>query len=333
MSDKPDILNAKILIVDDQAINCQLLETILEGAGYTSVTATTEPSEVAGLHEEHHYDLILLDLQMPGMDGFMVMEALQDIEPGNYLSVIVITAHDDHKLKALKAGARDFISKPFDIDEVLLRVNNILEMRISHTDALQQSQKMATLALKDPLTGLANRRLLEDRIEMALSNARRERGSMALLYLDLDGFKTVNDTLGHPAGDLLLQQVSSRLLEGVRANDTVARLGGDEFVIALWQVHNHTDVQYVATKLIEAVSRVYDLDGKEGRVTTSMGIAVFPEHGSDAEQLMHCADGALYEAKAAGKNVFRMGAAPATGKEPAHGRQRRQAATVQQVAA
>jgi diguanylate cyclase (GGDEF)-like protein len=320
MSEKPDILNAKVLIVDDQAINCQLLETILQGAGYTDVTTTTEPTEVAGLHAEHHYDLILLDLQMPGMDGFAVMQTLQAADPAAYLAVIVITAHEDHKIRALKAGARDFISKPFDIDEVLLRVRNLLEMRLAHLDALRNSQRLATLALRDPLTGLANRRLLEDRVEMALSTARRERGAMALLYLDLDGFKNVNDTLGHPAGDLLLQQVAQRLLACVRANDTVARLGGDEFVITLWEVRGDTDVRYVATKLIEAVSRAYELDGATAFVTTSMGIAIYPQHGVDADGLMRGADAALYEAKAAGKNVYRMasdepGAARDSGRE------------------
>ena len=107
-----EILHGKILIVDDQEANVLLLERMLRGAGYDSVTSTTDPNKVCELHRMHHYDLILLDLQMPGMDGFQVMENLKEIETGGYLPVLVITAQPDHKLRALKAGAKDFVSKP-----------------------------------------------------------------------------------------------------------------------------------------------------------------------------------------------------------------------------
>jgi len=127
-----EILHGKILIVDDQAANVALLEQMLLGAGYVSVTTTTDPRAVAELHRQHHYDLILLDLQMPGVDGFQVMEKLQEIETDNYLPVLVLTAQPDHKLRALKAGAKDFVSKPFDLAEVLLRVHNMLEVRLLH---------------------------------------------------------------------------------------------------------------------------------------------------------------------------------------------------------
>ena len=109
-----DILNAKILIVDDQDANVRLLERTLSGAGYSQITSTTIPSDVCALHQKNRYDLILLDLQMPGMDGFQVMDDLKKIEDSGYLPVLVVTAQPDHKLRALKAGARDFITKPFD---------------------------------------------------------------------------------------------------------------------------------------------------------------------------------------------------------------------------
>ena len=115
-----DILNAKILIVDDQEANVLLLERMLRGASYTFIASTTDPRQVCGLHRENRYDLILLDLQMPGLDGFQVMDALKDLETEGYLPVLVITAQPEHKLRALKAGARDFVSKPFDLSEVLL---------------------------------------------------------------------------------------------------------------------------------------------------------------------------------------------------------------------
>jgi adenylate cyclase len=125
-----DISHGKILIVDDQAPNVLLLEQMLSGAGYDAISSTQDSSKVCELHLLHRYDLILLDLQMPGMDGFQVMENLKQIETGGYLPVLVITAQPDHKLRALRAGARDFISKPFDLAEVLLRVYNLLEVRL-----------------------------------------------------------------------------------------------------------------------------------------------------------------------------------------------------------
>ena len=134
MVNSSDILNARILVVDDQDANVLLLEQMLRGAGYISIESTTDPNEVCELYRKHSYDLILLDLQMPGMDGFQVMESLQKIETGGYLPVLVITAQPDHNLRALKAGAKDFVSKPFDLAEVLLRVYNMLEVRLLHLE-------------------------------------------------------------------------------------------------------------------------------------------------------------------------------------------------------
>jgi PAS domain S-box-containing protein len=125
-----DILNANILIVDDQAANVILLDQLLRESGYTGVTSTMEPQEVCALHGKNHYDLILLDLQMPGMDGFEVMENLKTDPEGDYLPVIVLTAQPGHKLRALQAGAKDFISKPFDLLEVKTRIHNMLEVRL-----------------------------------------------------------------------------------------------------------------------------------------------------------------------------------------------------------
>ena len=129
-----DVLHGKILIVDDQQANILLLEQMLRGAGYLSITSTRDSEKVCELHLIHRYDLILLDLQMPGMDGFQVMENLKEIETGGYLPVLVVTAQPNHKLRALKAGAKDFVSKPFDLAEVLIRVYNMLEVRLLHLE-------------------------------------------------------------------------------------------------------------------------------------------------------------------------------------------------------
>jgi putative two-component system response regulator len=149
-----ELLHGKILIVDDQEINITLLERMLRGAGYDSITSTTDPGDVFRLHLENRYDLILLDIQMPGMDGFHVMEMLEEIEPDGYLPVIVITAQPGHKLHALKAGAKDFIGKPFELAEVLARVRNMLEVRLlhrklhNHNDVLEQRVRERTADLQ-----------------------------------------------------------------------------------------------------------------------------------------------------------------------------------------
>jgi PAS domain S-box-containing protein len=154
MLEAAEILNATILIVDDQEANVMLLEQMLRNEGYTNITTTQSPREVQGLHERRRFDLILLDLQMPEMDGFEVIEELKKIEQGSYLPVLVITAQPAHKLRALKAGAKDFVSKPFDFVEVQTRIHNMLEVRLlyrrldDHNRLLEQTVLERTAELR-----------------------------------------------------------------------------------------------------------------------------------------------------------------------------------------
>jgi PAS domain S-box-containing protein len=151
----PDILDAGILIVDDQESNVSLLEQMLGEAGYTRVTSTMKPQEVCALHRRNRYDLILLDLQMPGMDGFQVIEGLKTNDADHYLPVIVLTAQPGHKLRALQAGAKDFISKPFDLVEVKTRIHNMLEVRLlykkleSYNEELERTVRERTAELRE----------------------------------------------------------------------------------------------------------------------------------------------------------------------------------------
>ena len=150
-----DILNANILIVDDQEANVSLLEQLLREAGYVRVASTMNPHEVCALHRKNRYDLILLDLQMPGMDGFQVMEGLKTNDADGYLPVLVITAQPGHKLRALQAGAKDFISKPFDLVEVRTRIHNMLEVRLlykkleNYNKVLEQTVQERTAELRE----------------------------------------------------------------------------------------------------------------------------------------------------------------------------------------
>ena len=140
MLEASEILKGRILIVDDQEDNIMLLEQMLQNAGYQNITTTTDPSAVCAMHQAHRYDLILLDLQMPDMDGFQVMDGLHKIETTGYLPVLVITAQPAHKLRALQAGAKDFVSKPFDFAELRARVHNIIEVRLLHVETKRYSK-------------------------------------------------------------------------------------------------------------------------------------------------------------------------------------------------
>jgi len=306
MISSSDILHAKVLVVDDRRVNILLLERMLSGAGYASITSTTDPGDVCQLHRDNRYDLILLDLVMPRMDGFQVMEGLKEIEADGYLPVLVVTANPAHKLRALECGAQDFISTPFDLTEVLMRVRNMLEVRLVYEASRSHGKTLESLALRDPLTGLVNRRLLAERISMAVVHARRNSRAMAVLYLDLDGFKEINNTLGHSAGDALLKMVAARLVATVREEDTVARLGGDEFIIVLSYPSSTNGAGKVASKVIAALSQPYRIEGQTVTITASAGIGIYPGHGDDADTLMKSADVALYEAKRAGKNGYRV---------------------------
>ncbi|BBP05250.1 hypothetical protein TPL01_23990 [Sulfuriferula plumbiphila] len=364
-----DIFNASILIIDDKEANVLLLERMLHGAGYTSITSTMDPHAVYELHRKNRYDLILLDLQMPVMDGFQVMEGLKEIELGGYLPVLVITAQPEHKLRALQVGAKDFITKPFDRVEVLTRIHNMLEVRLLHRESkrnslvleqtvqelreaesgfrttevalskekaalddhvlqLQQANerlvvatieahelaeeidkakvRMAHLAQHDPLTDLPNRILLNDRLAQAIALARRQGKQLAVMFLDLDRFKHINDSLGHAVGDQLLQSVAKRLTAGVRSSDTVCRQGGDEFVILLADVEHAKDTALSAQKILAVLTVPYRIDQLELHVTVSIGISIYPEDGHDADTLIKSADTAMYHAKENGRNNYQF---------------------------
>lgn len=154
MLENTEILRASILIVDDLEANVMLLEQMLQNAGYTNIMTTQSPQDVCGLHAQHRFDLILLDLQMPEMDGFDVMEGLKPLEVGSYLPVLVITAQPGHKLRALKAGAKDFVSKPFDLLEIQTRIRNMLEVRLlyrklaEYNEVLEQAVLARTAELR-----------------------------------------------------------------------------------------------------------------------------------------------------------------------------------------
>jgi diguanylate cyclase (GGDEF)-like protein/PAS domain S-box-containing protein len=174
------------------------------------------------------------------------------------------------------------------------------------TDRKLAEEQIQLLAYSDALTGLPNRRLLQDRLTQALASARRQKGKVALLFLDLDRFKNINDSLGHSVGDILLQDIAERLKAWGREQDTVARLGGDEFLIMLTHVKDVSDAAVAAERLMDAIISEYTIQGHTLNITCSVGISIFPEHGTDADTLIKNADIAMYNAKEGGRNGFRF---------------------------
>jgi diguanylate cyclase (GGDEF)-like protein/PAS domain S-box-containing protein len=185
-------------------------------------------------------------------------------------------------------------------------VTHYVAVKLDITERKRAEERITHLAQHDALTDLPNRPLFSDRLEQAVALAQRDGTSMALMFLDLDGFKPVNDTFGHTVGDLLLQEAAHRMRECVRASDTVGRTGGDEFVVLLHRIEDETDALTVAEKIRQALCRPFELAGQRLEISCSIGIAIYPEHGTDEKELSQAADSAMYCAKQEGRNRVRL---------------------------
>ena len=299
-----DVRQARILVVDDSSVNTLLLERMLRGEGYTNVSVTTDPCTVVGLYRENRYDLIVLDLLMPVMDGFQVMRELHDVETEGYLPVLVLTAQPGHKLRALQAGAKDFVSKPFDQVEVLTRIHNMLEVRL----LLRESRNYGKLLERfDQLTGLPNRKYFRELLTKVVERPDDHPWVVSVLFVAVDRFKSVNDAVGRPAGGEFLRGVGERLVACVGPMDTVARLEGEEFgLVVLTARDDPNAAAQLARRLQEAFIPPLVAEGFSATVTVSVGIAVSQVDASDADTLMQFAQRALHEVKSSGGDAARF---------------------------
>lgn len=219
--------------------------------------------------------------------------------------------HAGRRYVCRRSGERGRLAPDVPTTELQRRTNE--ELVISAVRALEVCDVAVAVAVRmthqaehDGLTGLPNRTLLGERLVQSIALAQRHRKRVALMYLDIDNFKQINDTLGHPVGDRLLQSAAQRLLSCVRLSDTVCRLGGDEFVILLSEVETQHDATLAAEKLVEAMARPHRIDGEALHMTLSIGISVYPDDGRDAETVVKNADTAMYYAKRAGRNTYRI---------------------------
>ena len=299
MSDQPLI---RILMVADHPEDIRLLEDMLANAGTDQFTLqhVSSITHAVDTLAQQRYDVLLLDLSLPDGHGFSNINKIQATAPN--LPVIILSNISDEQLalRAVMAGAQDYLVKQRDDVHLLMRAMRYAIER-KHID-----RRLLYLAHYDNLTNLPNRTLFRDRMNRALSHAQRTARRVALLFLDLDHFKAINDSLGHDAGDDLLIAVARRLETCVRKNDTVARLGGDEFTAILENIDHADDAAAVAQKIVDTLSRSFCINGQELFVTVSIGIALFPTCGLDPATLIKNADTALYSAKDNGRSCFKF---------------------------
>ncbi len=280
-----------VLVVDDDRSTRRALRHTLSRDGFR-VEEAENGAQALLLLKRILPDVILLDALMPVMDGFTTCARLQELPNGHAIPVLMITALDDNLSveRAFAAGASDYIPKPIHFAVLSQRVRRIV-------DAKRTEQRIRHLAYNDPLTDLPNRALFFKQLERCIEQARQTGEVVAVLFLDLNRFKNVNDTFGHEVGDRLLVAVAQRIRRSVRSVDCVARLGGDEFTVVLADMTSQNAAAIAAQNICRALSTPFQIDGHDIFINASIGISLYPDHGVDAGALLKYADTAMYRAK------------------------------------
>lgn len=305
----------KILVIDDVAANLTAIRVLLKELDVQVLTAKDGNQGLKIAYQEN-LALILLDVNMPIMDGFEVAQLLKEVKETAEIPFIFLTAYqknEQHQLKGYLNGAIDFINKPFNPEIMLAKVKLFINMWSLQNDMRIEIQKRKSaeleikyLAQHDALTGLPNRRHILTNIESLLERSRRQQSQFALLFLDLDGFKKINDELGHEVGDMYLSEISMRFKTNIRSFDLIARYGGDEFLIVLSDIAETLELTSKLNRLIDLALAPVSLKGSEISAGVSIGVSIYPDHAQTTIELINCADSAMYLAKDSGKNTFRF---------------------------
>jgi diguanylate cyclase (GGDEF)-like protein len=302
----------RILYLEDSEADAELVQALLEEGGVACALTRVETEEafIAAL-ESGELDLILSDKSLPTYDGFSALARARQRRPEVPFILVSGTLGDEEAvIETLKAGVTDYVPK-----ERLARLVPVVQRALQEAEARAARQRyearVQQLAFYDGLTGLPNRALLEDRLRMALAHAQRSEQGVALLFLDLDRFKAVNDTLGHPAGDVLLREVAERLPRCLREGDTAARWGGDEFIVLVPDLPGKRPaaaeaVAVVIEKIREVLSGPVKVGSQEFEISMSIGVALYPGDGASVTDLIKNADTAMYQAKDKGRNTYRF---------------------------
>jgi diguanylate cyclase (GGDEF)-like protein len=286
-----------IMLLEDNHADARLIcELLKDVKGTTYQIAHVDRVSKLQEHLKHEaIDVVLLDLNLPDCSGLDTLKLVDGL--AKRVPIIVLTGLDDDvtALAAVQAGAQDFLVKGQVDGNLLWR-----SMRYA-IERKQLEQRLAYIATHDNLTGLPNRVLLNDRLSMSLTQAQRKVKKLAVMMLDLDRFKNINDTLGHSVGDELLKACAGRLTDILRKGDTVARLGGDEFILLLPEIGNPGEVIDIAERIIDRFRQPFILREHTVSISTSIGIAMFPDQGIDIEALLKNADVAMYQVKGSGR--------------------------------
>jgi diguanylate cyclase (GGDEF)-like protein len=290
---------SRILVVDDNADMREFVRRLL--APYWDVEVAADGMQALDLVWREPPDLILTDIMMPNLDGIGLLRALRNDSRTRTLPVILFSARarEQARVEGLAAGANDYLVKPFSARELLARIH-------THLSIARLRQSAVLSAQHDALTGLPNRQLTYEFAEQLLAGARRGAAGCAVLFIDMDRFKPINDTYGHAVGDAVLKEIARRLRACVRKEDIVGRLGGDEFLVVLSHVHEAVDAGKAAQHIIDLLGKPYLVGALELHSSPSIGIARFPDDGDDIEQIIRNADIAMYLAKENGRHTFRF---------------------------
>jgi diguanylate cyclase (GGDEF)-like protein len=299
---------ANILLVDDRPENLVVLEEILRPMGHMLIKARSGDEALRHLlHED--FAVILLDVQMPGLDGFETATHIKQREKSRHIPIIFLTAinrEPDHAMRGYSAGAVDYLAKPFDPWVLTSKVAVFVDLYRERKRAQAAEKALQHQAFHDGLTDLPNRALLFDRLSQALARGQRHPTQTAVLFLDLDRFKGVNDGLGHAAGDQLIVAMADRLRSVVRPGDTVARFGGDEFVILCEELDHDWEAVMIARRIAETLVVPFQLGDRRIALTASIGVAFASSTSETADSLLRGADCAMYRAKDRGRDRIEL---------------------------
>jgi diguanylate cyclase (GGDEF)-like protein len=295
-----------ILLVDDDTVDRAVITRTLKKSNLAvNITEAMTVDQGLKLYAEESFDIVLLDYNLPLRDGIeMIVEIRNDPKDSSTAIVMMSTSEDEElALECIKEGAQDFLIKSEISEKKLKRA--ILHSTTRHhleNKLYETYQKVKVLAETDSLTGLPNRYFFDESLKLALSNNRRNKKTLALLLLDLDNFKLINDNFGHDTGDVFLQKTVSVIKECLRGNELFARLGGDEFAITLTNLENSEQASLVAQRIINAMKMPLNIASTLIHSTVSIGIALHPDNSETSEEIFKHADIAMYRAKKWGRN-------------------------------